>query len=92
MKTNIVQIGNSKGVRIPKTLLEQLHFEKSVEFQVLPEGLLLRPIHEEAKNDSPARAGWDEMFQTALGENADNSAEFAEWNQSELTAFDRKEW
>ncbi len=92
MKANIVQIGNSKGVRIPKTLLEQLHFEKSVEFHVTPEGLLLRPIHEKAENDSPPRTGWDEMFQTALAEGGDDSAEFADWNQAGLTEFDDKEW
>jgi antitoxin MazE len=92
MKANIVQIGNSKGVRIPKTLLEQLRFEKSVEFQVTPEGLLLRPVHEKKENDSEARAGWDEMFQTALIESGDDAAEFTDWNQAELTTFDKTEW
>jgi len=92
MKANIVQIGNSKGVRIPKILLEQLRFEKSVEFRVTPEGLLLRPVHEPAENDSQARAGWNEMFQTALAEEGDDAAEFADWNQAGLTEFDAKEW
>ncbi len=92
MKANIVQIGNSKGVRIPKSLLEQLHFEKSVEFQVTPEGLLLRPVHEPPENDSQARAGWDEMFQSALAETSDDGDEFADWNQAGLSEFDRKEW
>lgn len=92
MKVNIVQIGNSKGVRIPKTLLEQLHFEKSVEFQVLPEGLLLRPVHEKQENDALPRTGWHEMFQTALAETGDDAAEFADWNQAGLSEFDTKEW
>ena len=92
MKANIVQIGNSKGVRIPKTLLEQLRFEKSVEFQVTPEGLLLRPVHEPKENDSQPRAGWDEMFQATLAENGDDVEEFADWNQAGLTEFDAKEW
>ena len=92
MKANIVQIGNSKGVRIPKTLLEQLRFEKSVEFQVTPEGLLLRPVHEKSENDSEPRAGWDEMFRAALAEKGDDRAEFADWNQTELTTFDETEW
>ena len=93
MKVNIVQIGNSKGVRIPKSLLEQLHFDKSVEFQVTPEGLLLRPVHEPTENDSQARAGWNEMFQTALAENGEDVVgEFADWNQAGLAEFDAKEW
>jgi len=92
MKANIVQIGNSKGVRIPKTLLEQLRFEKSVEFQITPEGLLLRPVHERKQSDSPPRTGWNEMFQTALAEDGDDAQEFADWNQTGLTEFDDKGW
>jgi antitoxin MazE len=90
MKTNIVQIGNSKGIRIPKTLLEQMQFEKSVEFQVTPEGLLLRPVQE--KENVLPRAGWEEMFQAALAENDDDAPEFADWNNDKLTEFDEKEW
>ena len=92
MKTNIVQIGNSKGVRIPKTLLEQLQFEKSVEFQVTPEGLLLRPVHEPPENESKPRTGWSEMFHAALAETSDDAPEFADWNKTELTEFDKQEW
>lgn len=92
MKANIVQIGNSKGVRIPKTLLEQLQFEKSVEFQVLPEGLLLRPVQEPKKNESNPRENWNEMFQTALAETDDDGEDFADWNQVGPTEFDEKEW
>lgn len=92
MKANIVQIGNSKGVRIPKILLEQLKFEKSVEFQVTPEGLLLRPVHEPAEDKPQIRAGWSEMFQIALAEKGGDAAEFADWNQAGLTEFDRTEW
>lgn len=92
MKANIVQIGNSKGIRIPKILLEQLQFEKSVEFQVTPEGLLLRPVHERKENDSLPRLGWDEMFRAALAENRDDAEEFADWNQTGLTEFDAQEW
>lgn len=90
MKTNIVQIGNSKGVRIPKLLLEKLKFETSVEFEILPDGLLLRPIRENPK--TAARAGWNEMFKAALSENGEDKEEFDDWNQAGLTEFDEKEW
>jgi antitoxin MazE len=90
MKTNLVQIGNSRGVRIPKPLLEQLKFETVVEFEILPDGLLLRPVRE--KTQTAARAGWDEMFKAALAENGDDKEEFSDWNQAELTEFDKKEW
>ena len=85
MKANIVQIGNSQGVRIPKILLEQLKFKKTVELEVLPEGLLLRPV-----NDAEAspRAGWAEMFAAE----PDDAADFAEWDVAGLSSFDQREW
>lgn len=91
MRTQIVTIGNSKGVRIPKALLEQLKFGKTVEFEVLPDGLLLRPIPE--KTEHAPRTGWDEMFQAALASGeSDDSSEFADWNESSLSRFDEEEW
>lgn len=91
MKTNIVQIGNSRGVRIPKVLLEQLKFEQTVEFEILPEGLLLRPVKNENESERP-RAGWTEMFGRALSEEKDDAAEFADWQQNALTEFEETEW
>ena len=91
MKTNIVQIGNSRGVRIPKAFLEQLKFEESVEFEILPEGLLLRPVFSSDESDVP-RAGWDEMFRMALAEEGDDAEEFADWDTPGLSGFDEEEW
>ena len=31
MKTTIIPIGNSKGIRIPKAIIEQCHIEKDVD-------------------------------------------------------------
>lgn len=91
MKTQIIAIGNSKGVRIPKALLEQLKFEKTVEFEILPDGLLLRPVSE--REERKPRAGWDEMFQAALASGeTDDSEEFSDWNVSNLSSFDGEEW
>lgn len=53
MKTRLVRIGNSRGVRIPKPLLEQAGLEEEVELQVVQHGIMIRGI------DVP-RAGWAE--------------------------------
>lgn len=90
MKASIIQIGNSQGVRIPKVLLEQLKFKKSVELEVLPEGLLLRPS-DENENLMP-RLGWAEMFAAAILSEGNDENEFAEWDQTTLTSFDKNEW
>jgi len=84
MKANIIQIGNSQGVRIPKILLEQLKFEKTVELEVLPEGLLVRPA------SKLPRDGWAEQFAAENG--ANDAEEFADWNETTLSTFDEKEW
>ena len=51
MKTKIVRIGNSRGVRIPKPLLEQAGLEDDVELRVVESGLII-------ENRGTARAGW----------------------------------
>lgn len=56
MKTKIISIGNSQGIRIPKAIIEQCGFNNSVEMEVIDGSLVLTPI----KN---VREGWEESFQ-----------------------------
>ncbi len=55
MKTKVVRIGNSQGVRIPKTLLEQCGLQGAVELEVREGQLVLRSA-------TRPRAGWDDAF------------------------------
>ena len=86
MKTNIVTIGNSQGIRIPKILLEQSRLTKEVELEVRGESIVISPARK-------PREGWSEMFQKALetGE-IDDAVEFADWEQAGSTSFDEEEW
>ena len=44
--TTLTKIGNSQGIRIPKTLIQQAHLENvSLELEVLENGLLIKPIN-----------------------------------------------
>lgn len=55
MQVSIVQIGNSKGIRLTKPILEKYEFTDKVEL-VLKEGfLIVKPVKK-------VRAGWDEAF------------------------------
>jgi len=55
METSIIQIGNSRGLRLSKTILEKYNIKDKVEL-ILEEGqIILRPI------DSP-RKNWEEKF------------------------------
>ncbi len=55
MKTRIVKIGNSQGVRIPKPLLQQANLDGDVELEARDGSIVIRSIR------SP-RQGWDEAF------------------------------
>jgi len=56
LKTNVVRIGNSQGVRIPKTLLEQCHLQGEVELEPRSDYLILRSAKK-------PRTGWDAAFE-----------------------------
>ncbi|MHB0875186.1 MAG: AbrB/MazE/SpoVT family DNA-binding domain-containing protein, partial [Anaerolineae bacterium] len=64
IRTHIVRIGNSRGVRIPKPLLDQLGLEDEIELLPGADGLLLRPVKH-------PRAGWDEQFARMAAEGDD---------------------
>ncbi|WP_413173549.1 AbrB/MazE/SpoVT family DNA-binding domain-containing protein [Anabaena azotica] len=55
IKTRIVKIGNSQGLRIPKTLLEQSGINSEVEIEVQGNHLIIRPVEQ-------ARMGWEKAF------------------------------
>ncbi len=82
MKTHIVRIGNSQGVRIPKPLLEQTGLCDEVEIIVQDDALVIRPIKK-------PRAGWAEAFEEMArrGDDAllDNVA-------PSLSSWDEDEW
>ena len=81
MRTNIIRIGNSQGIRIPKILLEQSHLGTEVELDVEDEKIVIRSA-------SRPRQGWGEKFQL-MAESGDDKmidAELSgqtEWDKDE---------
>jgi antitoxin MazE len=55
MRTRIVRIGNSQGVRIPKLLLEETGLSGEVEIEAHDDTLVIRGAH-------PPRSGWEAAF------------------------------
>jgi antitoxin MazE len=80
MKTQIIQIGNSQGIRIPKVLLEESRITGDVDLELHPDGILIR-------NAQKPRSTWAEAFRL-MRENDDN--ELVADTSSNM--FDRKEW
>lgn len=80
MKAQIIQIGNSQGIRIPKMMLEETRLAGEVELEVHPEGLLIRSVQK-------PRGNWDAAFK-ALAETEDDQV----LDASPATRFEAKEW
>lgn len=55
MKAQIIKIGNSRGIRIPKAIFEQSGLKSEVELEVKNGQLIVSPIKK-------ARDTWDESF------------------------------
>ena len=58
MKVSLIAIGNSRGIRLPKAVLEQCGFGDSAEMTVERGRVVLSP-------SKKARAGWAEAFAKA---------------------------
>jgi antitoxin MazE len=80
MKTRIVRVGNSRGIRIPKPLLDQAGLSDDVELHAEPGRIVIETV-------TRPRAGWAEAAQmmAARGEDILIDAPAA-------TRFDNEEW
>ena len=80
MLISVVPIGNSKGIRLPKTILDQLNIVDTLDLEVDNQQIILKPIV-----NNP-RKGWEKEFikmhelneDIILVDNSSNSEAF-EW-------------
>jgi antitoxin MazE len=82
MRTHIVKIGNSQGIRIPKPLLDQTNIKDDVELEVNKNQIIIRPI-------SHPRAGWDNAFKS-MAQNNDDA--LINGTDTISHSWDDKEW
>jgi antitoxin MazE len=80
MKAHIIQIGNSRGVRIPKTLLEQTHLTDEVQIEVRANEIVIRAAR-------LPREGWEEAFSRMAQRGDDHLLD-----KARATFFDEAEW
>ncbi|MEG3859093.1 AbrB/MazE/SpoVT family DNA-binding domain-containing protein [Microcoleus sp. herbarium12] len=55
IQTQIIKVDRSQGIRIPKSLLEQIGISEAVEIEVQGDRIVIRAALK-------PRAGWDEAF------------------------------
>ena len=80
MDLSVVRIGNSRGIRLSKTILEKYNIKDTVEL-VLEKGYII------IKPKSIPRKGWDKAFKK-MHDNGDDKALMADFFEDE--SFD--EW
>jgi antitoxin MazE len=81
MKIDLIRIGNSRGIRIPKPLIEQCGLGDTVDLTLDGDRLVISPSR------SPCE-GWDELFRSAGSSEKDELL----LEPSAANEFDRNEW
>jgi antitoxin MazE len=79
MKTKLVRIGNSRGIRLPKLLIEQAGLEEDVQLELRGGSVVIRPL-------ASIRAGWAQAAATLA------ATEDGLLDPVVATNFDRDEW
>ena len=82
MIIRIIKIGNSKGIRIPKLVLEQSGISDEVELEVKDNQITIKPI-------SQSRLNWSRKF-NKMAINGDDELLDSDFISSEN--WDEKEW
>ncbi|MBC7875346.1 MAG: AbrB/MazE/SpoVT family DNA-binding domain-containing protein [Ferruginibacter sp.] len=83
MRTKLRKIGNSKGITLSKSLLEQYHFEEEVEIVTQENGLLIMPVKAKPREE------WEKQFKAALNKGQKPEKALLE---SFSNQFDKEEW
>ena len=82
LKAKIIRIGNSKGIRLPKSLIEQYDMKDEVLLETKKDEIVIRPL------ENP-RAGWEKSFAAMRRRGDDVSLD----KETELEAdWDEEEW
>ena len=82
MRARVIKIGNSKGLRIPKPILEQTGIVDDVEIEVEKNQIIIRPVKD-------VRDGWDDAFKL-MGQKGDDDLIIEDDNISH--SWDEEEW
>ena len=82
MKSQLVKIGNSRGIRLPKAVIEQVGLGDEVELEVRPGEVAIRPAKRKP------REGWAESFRAMAAAGDDTLLD----EPLPPTQFDEEQW
>ncbi len=81
-RTRIVKVGNSRGIRIPKVLLDQAKLGEEIEIEVQENKLIIKPAR-------LPRQGWEEQFIKMAKQGDDR---LLDSESISLSNWDKDEW
>ena len=65
MRSNLIKIGNSKGIRITSNIIKECELDNEVEIKVVDKKLIIEAVKE-------PRADWDKSFASMHKDGEDN--------------------
>jgi antitoxin MazE len=80
MRASIIPIGNSKGLRLPKAVIEQYDLRDEVELEFRGDELVITSVHK-------PRKGWESSFQN-MSRNKDDGL----MDPQTPAMWDKTEW
>lgn len=80
MKTRLVQIGNSRGVRLPKPMIEEAGLDDEVELQVRDGAVIIKALRD-------SRSGWEDAAKELRNSSGDLLLD-----PPTPTHFDEEDW
>ena len=80
MRAKIIRIGNSRGIRLPKPVIEQVGLVDEVELEVRDGEIVISPVDR-------LRPGWAEAAQALSAQGEDQLL-----GEPTSTSFDQEEW
>jgi antitoxin MazE len=82
MNLDLIDIGNSKGIRLPKPVIEACGIEKTMQLVIEDGKIIITPI-------KALRAGWNDAFKKPKTDKLDSViTEFSEISND----FDQNDW
>ena len=82
MEAKLIRIGNSKGIRLPKSMLVQTGMTERIKVEARGHSIILKPIKE-------PRSGWEASF--AKGSHAPGK-EDRDWLDADLASGEGDNW
>ncbi len=80
IRSKLVKVGNSRGIRIPRTILEQAGLTDDVEMKVEGNQLIIQAAYH-------PRQGWEERF-ASMAEQGDDQL----LDETTTSQWDEEEW